>query len=109
MTQRDDFELEAALTAARAAPPPMPGALAQRILADALAAQTPAPLWRRIIAGLGGPVGLGGLVTATVAGFWIGVAPPDALPDPLVLMGVVAATEEEDVGLNGLGWDSEEG
>lgn len=30
---------------------------------------------------LGGGLGIGGLVTATCVGFWIGLAPPGGLPD----------------------------
>lgn len=107
---RDDAALEAFFDAARAAPPAMPAALADRIAADALAAQSDVrglPVWRRWLDHLGGAPGLGGLVTATCVGVWIGVAPPAALPDlgALVLGNDVTAEAES----FGFGWDIEEG
>jgi len=110
MTQHDPFDLEAAFDAARAAPARMPEALSVRIVADALAHQPPKPFLTRLLAAIGGPAGLGGLVTATVAGFWFGIAPPLDGIDPLALIGAVeldASYEYTD--LVGLGWDSDEG
>jgi hypothetical protein len=105
MTQPDRFDLEAALEAARAAPPQMSAALAARIGDDALHYLPRERLWRRILAAVGGPAGLGGLVTATVAGFWLGVAPPAQTVDPLLLFGTADAVAEEDMtDLTGSGW-----
>lgn len=110
MTQRDNFDLEATFDAARAGPPQMPDGLLARIVADAEAVQPQVPLWRRLMAAVGGPAGLGGLVTATVAGFWLGVAPPHDNVDPLVLIGVIELAADDDMtDLLGFGWYSEEG
>ena len=110
MTQPDDFDLEAAFDAARAQPPQMPDGLLMRIVADGEAAQPALPLWRRLIAAVGGPAGVGGLVTATVAGFWLGVAPPLDTVDPIMLIGTVdMAGDDGMTDLLGFGWDSEEG
>lgn len=110
MTQRDDFDLEAAFDAARATPPEMPDTLMARIVADGEAYQPQLPLWRRLLAALGGPAGVGGLVTATVVGFWLGVSPPQESIDPLVLIGAVDLAADEDMtDLLGFGWYSEEG
>ncbi|KEJ89242.1 hypothetical protein [Sulfitobacter donghicola] len=110
MTQPDSFDLEAAFENARANPPQMSDALSARIVADAERLQPSAPLWQRLIAAVGGPAGVGGLVTATVAGFWFGVAPPGDQVDPLVLFGAVDTVVDEDLTeLMGVGWFSEEG
>lgn len=112
MTEPDTFDLETAFEAARAAPPVMPDGLAARIVADAEAELPRAPLWTRIMSAVGGPAGLGGLVTATVVGFWIGVAPPDTMFDPLALIGVEAsvdALDNDQTAFDGFGWDIEEG
>lgn len=95
MTERDHdtTALDGLFAAARAAPPPMPPALAARMLADAdraLGARRPrpavAPGWRTQLGeALGGWFGLGGLATACVVGIWIGFAPPAGLPDPVGL------------------------
>lgn len=62
--------------------------LMARILADAAAvdaARHPAPetpgtgFWAGLVAAVGGWPGLGGLAAATVAGLWIGIAPPSGL------------------------------
>ncbi|WP_333712461.1 hypothetical protein [Yoonia sp.] len=65
--------------------------LVARVLADAdavqagLATQTarPAPpgLWSRMLVALGGWPAVSGLAAATVAGVWIGVAPPAPVAD----------------------------
>ncbi|MEH6646320.1 hypothetical protein [Sulfitobacter sp.] len=110
MKQSDSFDLEAVFEAARAAPPQMPTALLARIEADTQAQQRPAPIWRRLLDAIGGPAGLGGLVTATVAGFWLGVAPPADTLDLLVLIGATEqATDDDFADLSGFGWYSEEG
>ncbi|MGJ8596407.1 hypothetical protein [Sulfitobacter sp.] len=110
MTQRENFDLEALFDGARAQPPQMPDWLSDRIVADAMRHLPSVPLWRRVIAAVGGPAGLGGLVTATVAGFWFGVAPPADTVDPLVLFGAVEVSADYDyTDLTGFGWDIEEG
>ncbi|WP_299411853.1 hypothetical protein [uncultured Sulfitobacter sp.] len=110
MTQRDPFDLEAAFDAARAAPAPLPDDLAARILADAQAHQPRKPIWQRIIAAVGGPAGVGGLVTATAAGFWFGIAPPAEGFDPLVLVGAVEQDIDADLTLmSDFGWGNDEG
>ncbi|GLO71242.1 hypothetical protein MACH17_27590 [Phaeobacter inhibens] len=43
---------------------------------------------REVLVGLGGWPALGGLVTASAAGLWIGLAPPAFLPDPVSLAGL---------------------
>ncbi|WP_298857727.1 hypothetical protein [uncultured Sulfitobacter sp.] len=115
MTQRDTFDLEALFEDARANPPQMRSDLSARILADAETQMPRVPLWRRVMGAVGGPAGLGGLVTATVAGFWIGVSPPVDTVDPLVLFGAVESTAAYELtDLTGFDWatfdlDSEEG
>lgn len=39
-------------------------------------------LWRQFSTAIGGWPALGGLAAASVAGLWIGLAPPSFLPDP---------------------------
>jgi len=110
MTQPDPFDLETAFEAARAAPARVPDALAARILADAAAFQPRRPLWLRFVVAVGGPAGVGGLVTATVAGFWFGLARPVEGYDPLVL--VTASEVQTSNAYNevlGFGWYGEEG
>lgn len=106
--------LEALFEDARRDPPGVPAALMARVLEDAAALQTqPArPVWRGWLAALGGLPGMGGLITATCVGFWIGLAPPDALPDVAgQLLGAELSSEAEvDFGtLASFGWDIEEG
>lgn len=115
MTQPENFDLEALFEDARAQPPQMSQDLSERIAADALRHLPVVPLWRRLLDAIGGAAGLGGLVTATVAGVWIGVAPPADSLDPLVLFGAVESVDTFDAtDLTGLMWsdfdlDSEEG
>ncbi len=111
----NDTELEALFQQARATPPQMPEGLMARVLADAEALQ-PAPRaahggWRAWIAALGGLPGMGGLVTASCLGFWLGVAPPSGLPDLAGTVLGVESTYEEDIGsgtYSAFGWDIEE-
>ncbi|MCE8526144.1 hypothetical protein KBY23_12780 [Ruegeria pomeroyi] len=111
MTMTDDMtDLDWMLHAARAGRDDLPEALAQRMLADAAGVQaslTPRPVpgrdlhahgaWRALLAALGGWRGMGGLATACAAGVWIGVAPPEFLPDPAQLV-LGAQTETETLG-----------
>ena len=108
-TDKDDAALEALFDASRAAPPEVPQALMDKIAADAAAVQpvVRAKGWRRWLEMLGGASGVGGLVTATCVGFWIGIAPPEVLPDVgALVLGAETVVEAESYGF---GWDIEEG
>lgn len=80
-----------ALLAELAAAEPEPGqALLNRMMADAEAVSAvqfaPVPksrpsVWSEILAAIGGWGAVAGLSTATFAGVWLGIAPPDAMPD----------------------------
>jgi hypothetical protein len=92
-----EFSLDSFFEAAIVAPPHPTDALMSRVLADGLAAQPLSEgiaggylhkqvrlsLWARMCAGagsaLGGATGLAGLVTAALAGVWIGLANPAPL------------------------------
>ena len=85
MTDNDLDDLFSAARADVARPSP---ALMARILADAgtMQQRRSVPALRRfrlaaLIAALGGSGGIAGLATATVAGLWIGLAPPAAVDD----------------------------
>jgi len=91
-----------------------------RVVTDALARQSmpkiaPPSLWVQITAMVGGWQGMGGLVAATCAGFWIGINPPEDLSTQLeTFLGSetsVSLLEDgiEDTGIFGFGWDMEEG
>lgn len=101
---RDDEALEDFFKAGRADAPDLGPDLMARILADA-AAQQPAPVpaagtlqgtprgrggfgWFADL--IGGWPAMGGLAAATVAGVWIGAAPPAALED--MATGVLGST-----------------
>ena len=96
-------EVDALLSAAQNAPPAVSDDLMATILADASQVQTgflpPEMPARRqggfasLLAVLGGGFGVGGLVTAGLAGVWIGVAPPAFLPDPLELTSATSTSE----------------
>lgn len=108
-----DAELDAMFDSARADPPAVSQALMARVLADAQAAQ---PRARRDLAGwlsrIGGLPALGGFVTATCVGIWIGVAPPETLPDlGGAVLGVEFTAQADDFAdeADGFGWDIEEG
>ncbi len=84
MTTDQNDPLEGFFEAARAKAPQPSGDLQVRILADADAALAatvrPAPrrtLLRDVLQGLGGWPAMAGLVTATMAGVWIGISPPE--------------------------------
>ncbi|MDF1727015.1 MAG: hypothetical protein P1U53_04605 [Sulfitobacter sp.] len=115
MTEHDkisDAELELLFEEARAEPPRMPPGLMARVLAEAEIEQ-PALRgsgWRDWLSILGGAPGLGGLVTASAFGLWLGMAPPDALPDVAGLFLDATGTETlEGTELwNDGGWIAEE-
>jgi len=115
-----DDALEAMFDTARAAPPEMPEGLMARVIADAGAVQPARSIWARLfegpLEGVGGIPGLGGLVTATCVGVWLGVAPPANVPDLAgQILGVETLLEDEwdtvdmTEGLTSFGWDMEEG
>ena len=112
--EMNDKELDILFDAARAETPQVPQALMARVMADAESVKGGAQTftgWRAWLAALGGAPGLGGLVTATCVGFWIGVAPPEGMPD---LAGLVLGQEsvelvEGDTDSGFFGWDIEEG
>ncbi|MGC1495879.1 MAG: hypothetical protein WA790_08720 [Sulfitobacter sp.] len=112
-----DIELENLFAQARATPPQIPDGLMARVVADAENMQpTPArKSWQDWLRAIGGAPGLGGLVTASVFGFWLGVSPPENLPD---LAGQVLGqdysaeydlTLDTTTDLTGFGWDIDEG
>lgn len=91
-----------------------------RVVTDALAQQpmpqfAPPSLWEQITSMVGGWQGMGGLVAATCAGFWIGINPPEGLPSQFeTFLGnetSISALEDgiDDTGMFGFGWDMEEG
>lgn len=112
MTLETD-ELDKMLAAARETRDLMPADLTRRMLADAEQVQsewraprkTPATdtlgLWHRLLAIVGGWPGLGGMVAACATGVWIGVSPPDFLPDPASLV-YQTTSETETLGYYGL-------
>ncbi len=109
----NDTELEALFQQARATAPQMPDGLLARVLSDAETMQPTPPRqgWQAVFSALGGLPGMGGLITASCLGFWLGVAPPTGLPD---LAGTVLGIEntlEADINVSTLtafGWDIEE-
>ena len=88
MTDPNDEMLEDLFAQARAAKPPVSDDLMARVLADAERAGHGASvvvdrpgLWSRFLDLVGGWPAVSGLAAATVAGVWIGVAPPAMLDD----------------------------
>ena len=93
MTDKDfeTTDLSRFFEAAKQAPPTPPKALMHRVLEDARVVQPQgirAPRqsllvrrWREFAGAVGGWPAMAGLATATVAGVWLGVMPPAALPD----------------------------
>lgn len=88
MTDPSDDMLEDLFAQARDRAPEVSDDLMSRVLADAEMAQNMLPvvqpepgLGKRLLDLIGGWPTLGGLVAATIAGFWVGVAPPVAVED----------------------------
>tara|TARA_R110000796_G_scaffold41381_18_gene102415 strand:- start:93 stop:419 length:327 start_codon:yes stop_codon:yes gene_type:complete len=107
--------LEVFFQDARAMPPRMPAGLMDRALAGALGAQ-PEPAsqgWRGLWRGFGGAPALGGVVTATAVGFWLGVSVPGLLPDlaAQIIIGdtFAAADDIRAPELTAFGWDIDGG
>ena len=89
MTNPNDDMLDDLFATARQAAPAPSADLMARVLADAAAVQ-PQPatttaavpgLWSRMLDAIGGWPAVSGLAAATVAGIWVGVAPPSAVED----------------------------
>lgn len=88
MTDPDDRMLDDLFAQARAQTPQPGDALMARVLADAAAQSAPGVrqatqpgFWARLSDTLGGWPALGGLAAATVAGVWVGIAPPASVED----------------------------
>lgn len=87
MTDHDDDFLDDIFAQARSVAPAPSDDLVARVLAGATVAAPQAfsaprrSLGARLLDALGGWPTVGGLVTATCAGIWIGVAPPATLQD----------------------------
>jgi hypothetical protein len=95
MTDQNDMNarLEAEFAAARRSRHEPSLDLMARVLSDALAHQPRPAMARaaaparagfgtRIFGFLGGWAAMGGLATATIVGFWIGIRPPDMIETP---------------------------
>ena len=119
-SKHNDAGLDGLLARATATVPDIPDGLEARVLGDALRVQAeraePLRLRRqsalsRILSSIGGWPAAGGLAAATCAGFWLGVSPPDGLPDAgsLILGGDVVAGYDDSAELSGFGWVPEEG
>ncbi|WP_296425373.1 hypothetical protein [Yoonia sp.] len=87
MTDPNDDMLDDIFAQARAVTPDPSADLMARILADVVSPASEATLvagpglWARLSGMLGGWPALGSLLAATVAGIWIGVAPPATVED----------------------------
>lgn len=111
-SEHSDDALEALFAEARSHPPALPDRVLARVIEDARRLQPSSAgnrmrgWWRM----LGGLPGLGGLVTATCVGFWLGVAPPEGMPDLAdQILGQQVMADETAPDLSGFGWDIEEG
>ncbi|WP_341641031.1 hypothetical protein [Phycobacter sp. K97] len=112
-TEDDLNGLDALFAEARQNRPEMPDNLTARILADAASVQAAhqgamavqrgpmgqAPraaalrLWHQFWRAVGGWPAMAGMATACGAGLWIGLAPPDFVPDPIEIVQASAQTE----------------
>ncbi|WP_439154780.1 hypothetical protein [Yoonia sp.] len=85
MTDEKDDMLDDLFAVARMQTPQPGDALMARVLADAAGAPAPQRvvdhpgLWAQLCNALGGWPAVGGLAAATVAGIWVGVAPPSSI------------------------------
>lgn len=109
--KRQETQLDALFSDIRTTPPQMPEQLEQRMLADALAHMPVAPaldrsqarpsgsLLNRMAEAMGGTLALGGalggLVSACVTGFWLGVSPPSGLVDSAAFAVLAPSAEAE--------------
>ncbi|MBK0326694.1 hypothetical protein I5535_05235 [Rhodobacteraceae bacterium F11138] len=96
-TDRDLSDFENLFRAARDQHAVLPQDLEDRIIADGLQVQrsrlsVAAPRvrtvgrWKLLLDVLGGWPAMGGMAAACAAGVWLGLAPPQALPDPMQLV-----------------------
>lgn len=79
MTDKDDAFLDDIFAAARDADGTVSDALIDRVVADAgLVPRAPVKetLWQSLVSAIGGWPALGGVVTAGLAGVWVGFMPP---------------------------------
>lgn len=103
----EDHGLDLFFAAARAERIEMPVGLAERMRADAAMVQAgfapplapPQPgrapgLLMQLWSALGGWPALSGMAVACAAGIWLGVSPPNFLPDPL---GLVVQSQQSDL------------
>ncbi len=85
MTDPNDDMLDGLFAQAREIAPPVSDRLMDRVLVDAVPPQrhnaARPGFWSGLLDVVGGWSAIGGLVTAMLAGFWIGVAPPSAVTD----------------------------
>lgn len=90
MTNPKDDMLDDLFATARTQAAPPNADLRARVLSDAqqvqagfgaVAAPSRAGLWLRLMDALGGWPAVSGLAAATVAGVWIGIAPPSSIED----------------------------
>lgn len=118
-TEKDLIELDRLLDQAARDDTVVPQTLMARVLDDADTVQPVSVPMRtvrqsgflaRLSQSLGGWAGIGGLAAASCVGFWIGVSPPEALPDAGgFLLGVETGSFGEAAELTAFGWDIEEG
>lgn len=110
-------QLMALFQEASTEPVMVPSGLAQKVMQDAAKMQpalrsrekASSTLMSRLIGMVGGWPTFGGLAAASCAGFWIGFAPPQSLPDTgVLLMSQSDLSAVEAVELTGFGWDLEE-
>ncbi len=84
MTDPNEDMLDDLFAQARRVKPPVSDDLLARVLADARPPETSvdAPgIWAGLLDAVGGWFAMGGLATATLAGLWIGIAPPLAVEE----------------------------
>lgn len=89
MTNPNDDKLDALFAQARTAAPEPSVDLMARVLADAEAVQPKSAVetapeggfWARFMDAIGGWPAASGLAAATVAGVWVGIAPPASVED----------------------------
>lgn len=120
MTKDKHNELDALLHAAAAEQTEVPEYLMTRVMNDATAQQDRLAVDRshessgvlsRLSELFGGWIGLSGVAAASCVGFWIGVSPPEGMPDAasMILGGTEYSVLEDTGDLTGFGWDLEEG
>ncbi|MEE4187657.1 MAG: hypothetical protein V2I76_04315 [Roseobacter sp.] len=124
MTQHDqstDAALERLLAAARKTDEGLPDNLVQRVLADAeafqpssYAAKNRQSGWFLTFQGQLSRLGaLGGMITASAVGLWMGMYPPEVLDDLGIVSGLVqggdalGSLSEDAAEVSGFGWDLE--